>query len=200
MTAPSRVCPACYAINPWVADVCVRCGASLERGEAFDERLLWALDHPDTATAELAARLLAARGERRAIEPLGRLLQSADPYRAAAAARALLAFAGDPAADVLIAEARRHPSVMVRRAVDPRAETAARGAEHADPRAETAAPGAEHAEPRAETAAPGAEHADPRAETAARGAEHSGLVRDARAVPMVAATPETRAGRRGARR
>ncbi len=158
MTAPSRVCPACYAINPWVADVCVRCGASLERAEAFDERLLWALDHPDTATAELAARLLAARRERRAIEPLGRLLQSADPYRAAAAARALLAFAGDPAADALIAKARRHPSVMVRRAVDPGAETAARGA------------------------------------------EHGLLVRDARAAPMVAAAPELRAGRRGARR
>ncbi|MGC8633868.1 MAG: HEAT repeat domain-containing protein [Candidatus Limnocylindrales bacterium] len=114
---PTRVCPSCYALNAWERTTCARCGATLDAPRDFEAGLLWALDHPDTATAILAAMLLARRQEVRAIEPLGRLLaRQGDPYRAAAAARALRAFIGDPVADGYLAAARAHPSVIVRRA------------------------------------------------------------------------------------
>jgi hypothetical protein len=115
---PTRVCPSCYALNAWERTTCARCGSALDTPRDFDAGLLWALDHPDTATAILAAQLLAQRHGVRAIRPLGRLLSNqGDPYRAAAAARALRAFAGDPIADGYLAAARDHPSVLVRRAV-----------------------------------------------------------------------------------
>ncbi len=114
---PSRFCPTCYAINAWSRVTCERCGAPLETTRDFDAGLIWALDHPDTATAMLAARVLAERRQEQAIEPLARLARSqADPYRAAAAVRALRAFAGNATADACVEEARRHPSVIVRRA------------------------------------------------------------------------------------
>jgi HEAT repeat protein len=114
---PTRFCPSCYAANAWAAQTCVPCGAELETARGFDERLVWALDHPDGATAIRAAGVLAARHTREAVEPLGRLSRRRDdPYRAAAAARALRAFADEPRAAALLAEARRHSSVIVRRA------------------------------------------------------------------------------------
>ena len=114
---PSRVCPACYGINAWSDTACRRCGSTLETARDFDAGLIWALEHPDTGTAILAARLLGERRQRQAIEPLARLSRrDGDPYRAAAAVRALRAFAGDPIADAHLAAARSHPSVIVRRA------------------------------------------------------------------------------------
>lgn len=96
MSGPVRYCPACYAVNPYAATACERCGAVLVTEEAYDERLIWALRHPDTETAVLAAELLGARGARRAIGPLLEATRSSDPYRAAAAARALGAFVDEP--------------------------------------------------------------------------------------------------------
>ncbi len=113
----ARVCPACYSLNSWERTRCERCGSGLETPRNFDAGLLWALDHPDTESAMLAARLLGERKTIQAIEPLGRLSRLRDdPYRAAAAVRALAAFAGHPAADACLDEARSHPSVIVRRA------------------------------------------------------------------------------------
>ncbi len=120
---PSRLCPACYAINAWARATCERCGAPLQTTRDFDAGLIWALDHPDTATAMLAARVLAERRQVQAIEPLARLARrEGDPYRAAAAVRALRSFQGHSAADAAISEARRHPSVIVRRAAADPAE------------------------------------------------------------------------------
>ena len=114
---PLRFCPACYAINAWEAVTCSRCGAPLETPRDYDARLVWALEHPDGATAVRAAGVLAARGKSLAIEPLGRMSQRTDdPYRAAAAVRALRAFSDDPVAAALLDAARSHPSVIVRRA------------------------------------------------------------------------------------
>ena len=120
---PSRVCPACYGINAWSDTVCRRCGSTLETARDFDVGLIWALEHPDTGTAILAARLLGERRQWQAIKPLARLWRrDGDPYRAAAAVRALRAFAGDPIADAHLAAARSHPSVIVRRAASEPAE------------------------------------------------------------------------------
>jgi len=65
----------------------------------------------------LAAEVLAKRGTRAAIDHLVRLVDSRDPYRAAAAARALLAFDDDPAASATVRHCRHHSSALVRDAV-----------------------------------------------------------------------------------
>ena len=118
MSEPTRICPACYGFNPWSANRCETCGAALENDDDLDSRLIWALGHPDTATAMRAADALAARQTKEAIGPLADLLDRVDdPYRSAAAARALVAFAGDPAADAALVRVPTHPSVVVRSAI-----------------------------------------------------------------------------------
>ena len=117
VSEPTRFCPACYTSNDWQADRCLACGAKLQTDESYDERLIWALDHPDTATAMLAAQVLADRRASAAIDSLIRLIGSRDPYRAAGAARALLAFEDDDRARLAIEAAREHGSALVRAAV-----------------------------------------------------------------------------------
>jgi hypothetical protein len=121
MSGPTRFCPACYAMNSWSATSCESCGASLAVDDArsFNAWLTWALRHPDTETAMRAADLLAARHAVEAIDALAQLVDQADdPYRSAAAAAALVVFAGDPAADAAIQRAAAHPSVIVRIALE----------------------------------------------------------------------------------
>jgi HEAT repeat protein len=117
MAGPARFCPACYAANAWDDERCRQCGTSLASTDSYDERLAWALDHPDTATAMLAADLLARRGTRSAIDRLIEATTSSDPYRAAAAAGALAAL-DDDRARTAVEALRAHPSAMVRRAVE----------------------------------------------------------------------------------
>jgi HEAT repeat protein len=118
MADPARYCPACYAANAWDDERCDHCGTSLVSTDSFDERLTWALDHPDTATAMLAADLLARRGTRSAIHRLIEATRSSDPYRAAAAAGALASL-DDDRARAAAHTLREHPSALVRRAVAP---------------------------------------------------------------------------------
>lgn len=117
MAGPVRYCPACYTVNPFEAGYCERCGAALETEESFDERLAWALRHPDTETAILAAELLGARRARSAIPALLEVAASSDPYRAAAAVRALGAFTAVPGVWARLRRLADAPSVIVRRAV-----------------------------------------------------------------------------------
>lgn len=117
MSDPTRYCPACFAQNAWDDERCRACAMSLATDESYDERLLWALDHPDTATAMLAADLLARRDARSAIDRLIEATSSPDPYRAAAAARALTGFDDDRAREA-VESLRQHRSALVRRAVD----------------------------------------------------------------------------------
>jgi len=116
MARPERYCPACYSTNGWDDERCDQCGTSLASTDTFDERLAWALDHPDTATAMLAADLLARRDARSAIDRLIEVTTSSDPYRAAAAAGAL-ASVDDDRARTAVEVLRAHPSALVRRAV-----------------------------------------------------------------------------------
>lgn len=118
MATLTRYCPACYAANAWDDERCDVCGAGLGATDSFDERLMWALDHPDTATAMLAADLLARRAARPSIDRLIEATNSSDPYRAAAAARALTSF-DDDRARIAVEGLRHHPSALVRRAVGP---------------------------------------------------------------------------------
>lgn len=113
---PARYCPRCYATSPWSATRCGRCGADLTVEDDFDDRLVWALDHPDTATAMIAADVLARRGTRRAIPALLRVVESPDPYRAQAAAAALAVFADDPRVAEAAPRLRTHRSALVRSA------------------------------------------------------------------------------------
>jgi HEAT repeat protein len=115
---PTRFCPSCYARNAWSAAACESCGAGLQIGDDFDERLVWALRHPDTATAVRAAEALASRGTEHAIPALVETLASPEVYRAAAAAAALRVLSDNPAAAAALETARHHPSVVVRRAAE----------------------------------------------------------------------------------
>ena len=116
MTVLTRYCPACFSRNAWGAARCAACGADLTVDDTYDERLVWALDHPDTGTAMLAAAVLAKRGVRSAIDRLIEATSSDDPYRAAAAAKALVEFE-DERARAAVRELRGHRSILVRRAV-----------------------------------------------------------------------------------
>jgi len=119
MSGPTRFCPACYARNAWSSDRCRACGASLASDDDLDQRLIWALGHPDTETAARAAAALAARHASSAIGSLAALVERTDdPYRSAAAAAALVAFTGDRVADEALERAAAHPSVVVRASLE----------------------------------------------------------------------------------
>lgn len=115
---PTRFCPTCYERNAWSATRCAACGSDLQSDDDFDARLIWALRHPDTATAVRATQALAVRRVTGAIGALTETVRSPEAYRAAAAAAALATFRDDPAAGPGIEAARRHASVLVRRAVE----------------------------------------------------------------------------------
>jgi HEAT repeats len=112
----TRYCPVCYARMAWGVPTCTACGAAMATDEAFERRLTWALDHPDTSVAMVAAEVLAARGANVAIDRLIAATDSPDPYRAAAAAAALTRF-DDARARRAVAVLKDHPSALVRRAV-----------------------------------------------------------------------------------
>lgn len=120
----TRYCPRCYERNPWSANACLRCGASLDTDETFDERLCWALDHPEPGTALRAAGALGQRRHGPAVPALARVaLESRDPYLAREAALALLEFPDDPRARAAVRRLAGHRSFLVRQAVRPAAES-----------------------------------------------------------------------------
>lgn len=164
MAELTRLCPACYEPNRASEKHCRRCGARLESEETFDERLIWALRHPDTSVAVLAAELLAARKARQAIPALLELTESPDPYRAAAATAALGAFRGDPTVAAALGRLAEAPSFLVRgaaRAALAEPGAASRGGEPTpDGRADVPSPAG--AEPTTDLAAGPTAVADPR--------------------------------------
>lgn len=128
MSGPSRYCSACYRANAWEATACAACGTDLlVADDDYDDRLIWALDHPDTATAMTAADVLARRHAVRAIPALLRAVDSDDPYRAQAGARALAAFEDDPRVAAALPRLRHHRNALVRRELAERAAAGAGG-------------------------------------------------------------------------
>jgi len=90
-------CYSCYAVNPHAKGPCVRCGHPVEGppDQSYDDRLIWALGHPDGDRAVLAAQSLGARRVRSAMPALRRTVdEDRDPYLAVAALRAAIAIAG----------------------------------------------------------------------------------------------------------
>ena len=79
------------------AGVCIRCGQPVEGpcGLSFDDRLVWALGHPDGDRAVLAAQTLGVR--RRSLRASGlrqAVDEDRDPYLAVAALRSAIVIAG----------------------------------------------------------------------------------------------------------
>jgi hypothetical protein len=90
-------CFYCYALNRQSAGPCGRCDRPVEGpGElSYDDRLVWALGHPDGDRAVLAAQTLGTRRVRAALPALRRAVEEdRDPFLAVAALRSALAIAG----------------------------------------------------------------------------------------------------------
>jgi HEAT repeat protein len=110
-------CYSCYAVNPDPSGPCVRCGHPIEgpADQSYDDRLIWALGHPDGDRAVLAAQTLGARGVRSALPALRRAVDAdRDPYLAVAALRGAIAIAGSDELRAWLEELTRSESFMVR--------------------------------------------------------------------------------------
>ncbi len=111
-------CWHCYGQTRRDRGRCEHCGQEIAPpAEAtFDDRLLWALDHPLADRRMLAVHALAERQPRRARERLRALLDDQDSYVAAAAVDALVAIDGAEAQHALLEELSRSGPATVRAA------------------------------------------------------------------------------------
>jgi hypothetical protein len=100
-------CFHCYGRNDRPSGTCVHCGREIAvpAGASYDERLIWALRHPDPDRAGVAAGIL---GERRAVVAVPALRcvvrDPPDAYVAARALQSLIAIAGVDAERELLEE------------------------------------------------------------------------------------------------
>ena len=111
-------CYSCYAVNPHPTGPCVRCGRRVEGPPdlSFEERLIWALGHPDGDRAVLAAQTLGARRVRSALPALRRTVEhDRDPYLAVAALRGAIQIAGPDELRAWLGQLAERDSFMVRR-------------------------------------------------------------------------------------
>ena len=111
-------CPGCWARVPGTAATCPVCAADLAHldRDAFDAKLIRALDHPESQTARRAAHILGDRGTLSAILALMAHCETgADPYLRAEIALTLRCVGGPDGAAAL-ARLAEDPSVIVRRA------------------------------------------------------------------------------------
>jgi hypothetical protein len=110
-------CYHCYAVNPQASGSCVRCGRPVDRPPelSYDDRLIWALRHPDGDRAVLAAQTLVQRRVRLALPALRAAVEEdRDPYLAVAALRGALAIAGPEELRSWLEQLARSDSFMVR--------------------------------------------------------------------------------------
>jgi len=97
-------CPACWSEVPETAGQCPDCGADLSvlDADAFQQKLVRALDSVQSTTARRAAEILSKRGAESALLPMLRRLRGGpDPYLAAAIATAIGRIGGGRAERVL---------------------------------------------------------------------------------------------------
>jgi len=114
----THYCYRCYAENPLPDDACVACGqpVAAPRGTSYTQQLIWALRHPVSETARLAASILGVRREvAAAAAPEALVAESDDPYLVAEAVRALASIEGERARP-LLERLVREGGVIVRRA------------------------------------------------------------------------------------
>ena len=110
-------CFHCYAVNRDAHGPCVRCGRSVQSppGLSYDDRLVWALGHPDGDRAMLAAQILGARRVRSALPALCRVVdEGRDPFLAVAAVRSAIAIAGSDELRGWLERLAHRDSFMVR--------------------------------------------------------------------------------------
>jgi hypothetical protein len=110
-------CFHCYAVNRDAHGPCVRCRQPVQSppGLSYDDRLVWALGHPDGDRAVLAAQTLGARRVRPALPALCRVDdEGLDPFLAVAAPRSAIAIAGSDELWDWLEQLARHDSFMVR--------------------------------------------------------------------------------------
>ena len=111
-------CFPCYARNPHAIGPCERCGESIEPPHplSYDERLIWALDHPLPGTAITAAQVLGVRRPAAAAGPLRSAVErQRDPYLAAEALRSLVAIEGVDATRPLLRRLAADGPLLLRR-------------------------------------------------------------------------------------
>jgi len=111
-------CADCWADNPAGAERCRRCGAvlALQRAADYVEKLIRALDHPESATPVRSTTILGKIGDPRAIGPSSRLaLDAPDPYIAEAAVLVLGNFESERVT-VLLRMVQRRGAAPARRA------------------------------------------------------------------------------------
>jgi hypothetical protein len=90
-------CFHCYGINDQPRGPCVHCGQPIEEplGLSHQDRLVWALGHPDADRAIVAAQLLGRIGDRSVAPTLRRVVaESSDVFLAAEALRSLVTLLG----------------------------------------------------------------------------------------------------------
>jgi HEAT repeat protein len=110
-------CFHCYAPNPQPSGPCVRCGREVAApAHITDEwRLVWALRHPDSDRAMLAAKTLGKRRATGALPTLREIVQEGfDPFLAAQALRSAIEIAGVHELADWLAELTHSRSFMVR--------------------------------------------------------------------------------------
>jgi hypothetical protein len=110
-----QFCSNCWAENLLDATVCERCGTSLNetRPGGYDQKFIWALQHPVPETREMAAHLL---GQRRALQALpvlrSRLFEETDIGVLCAISKALGQL-GDSRAATALAERLAQSNALV---------------------------------------------------------------------------------------
>lgn len=113
-----RYCPQCWAENQYTAQVCARCGASLDESDKdFASKLIDAIEHPEPTRAALAVEILGSHLRVRRAVPalLRRLARPEDSTDVAAATAAALGEIGDQRAVPQLSEvlsSRERPLVV----------------------------------------------------------------------------------------
>jgi HEAT repeat protein len=107
-------CRHCWYEHSADAETCPSCGSRTQRDISYREALELALACPEALTARRAAYLLGKLRDPKAVPALARALAEGDPYVAAEAVIALGKIEA-PEARALVAAARHHRYVTVRR-------------------------------------------------------------------------------------
>jgi hypothetical protein len=107
----------CYALNALRSGRCVACGCEIAApaGAPDVQRLVWALGHPDSDRAMLAAKTLGARKALCALPALRGVVDARiDPFLAAQALRSAIEIAGVEKLGDWLRKLARSNSLMLR--------------------------------------------------------------------------------------
>jgi len=110
-----RYCPTCWS-EVGKNDSCPKCGGSLRTStnESYEEKLIWALRHPEPTTPVRAATILGARRALAAVQPLIAVALSTSDFYLQEAAVVALGQIGDKRAQPCLERLSREGAVRVR--------------------------------------------------------------------------------------